>query len=129
MRKTLRMSWAVAGLFFVSESGAAGQAGAEKHWGAQWITAAHAAERDEAVLHFRKTMELKESAGEVCGERERGQSIYLYVNGRETGRGPSRADLAHWRFETYDIAPLLHAGKNTLAALVWHFGRMRRLRR
>jgi len=46
----------------------------------------------------------------------------LYVNGRETGRGPSRADLAHWRFETYDIAPLLHAGKNTLAALVWHFG-------
>jgi len=122
MRKTLRMSWAVAGLFFVSESGAAGQAGAEKHWGAQWITAAHAAERDEAVLHFRKTMELKEAPAKFVVNVSADNQFILYVNGRETGRGPSRADLAHWRFETYDIAPLLHAGKNTLAALVWHFG-------
>jgi hypothetical protein len=31
--------------------------------------------------------------------------------------------LAHWRYETYDIAPLLRAGKNTLAAIVWNFGK------
>ncbi|HET9804162.1 MAG TPA: family 78 glycoside hydrolase catalytic domain, partial [Candidatus Acidoferrum sp.] len=40
----------------------------------------------------------------------------------EAGRGPARGDLAHWRYETFDIAPMLGAGKNTLAALVWHFG-------
>src|SRR5262249_44390645 len=40
----------------------------------------------------------------------------------EAGRGPSRADLAHWRYETYEIGPLLHAGRNVLAATVWQFG-------
>jgi len=44
------------------------------------------------------------------------------VNGAEAGRGPSRADLAHWRYRRYDIGPLLHAGRNVLAATVWHFG-------
>ena len=28
----------------------------------------------------------------------------FYVNGKEVGRGPSRSDLGHWKYETYDIA-------------------------
>jgi alpha-L-rhamnosidase len=112
----------VLAMMALAAAGTLAQAGAEKHWSAQWITAAHAAERDEAVLHFRKTMELKEAPANFAVNVSADNQFILYVNGREAGRGPSRADLAHWRYETYDLAPLLHAGKNTLAALVWHFG-------
>jgi len=99
----------------------AGQTG-ESHWKAQWITAAGAAERDFAVLHFRKVVELAEKPGKFVVHASADNQFILYVNGQEAGRGPSRADLAHWRYETYDIGPLLHAGRNVLAATVWHFG-------
>src|SRR5262249_8962975 len=28
----------------------------------------------------------------------------------------------HWRFETYDLGPFLHSGRNVLAATIWGFG-------
>lgn len=31
----------------------------------------------------------------------------LFVNGTRNGDGPARSDLAHWRYETYDIAKAL----------------------
>ncbi len=46
----------------------------------------------------------------------------LHVNGKYAGQGPARGDLFHWRFETIDFAPMLHPGKNILAATVWNFG-------
>ncbi len=93
-----------------------------QRWKAQWITSASAAERDEAVVHFRKTIELQTKPEKFVVDVSADNQFILYVNGMEAGRGPSRGDLAHWRYETYDIAPLLHSGKNALAALVWHFG-------
>ena len=38
------------------------------------------------------------------------------------GAGPGRGDPEHWRFETYDLAPLLKPGPNVIAATVWNFG-------
>ncbi|HKF25364.1 MAG TPA: hypothetical protein VKB24_05290, partial [Candidatus Acidoferrum sp.] len=72
---------------------------------AQWITAAGVAERDEVVLHFRKIIELKQAPARFVVEASGDNQFILFVNGREAGRGPSRADLAHWRFEALDIAP------------------------
>src|SRR5205085_10317704 len=46
----------------------------------------------------------------------------LCVNQQEIGRGPARGDLAHWRYETYNLAKFLHAGKNEISATVWNFG-------
>ena len=46
----------------------------------------------------------------------------LYVNGQRVGDGPARGDLAHWRYERFDLAPLLHAGKNLITATVWNWG-------
>ena len=46
----------------------------------------------------------------------------LCVNQHEIARGPSRSDLAHWKYETYDLGKLLHSGKNEIAATVWNFG-------
>lgn len=96
--------------------------GQEKRWSAQWITAAGAAERDVAVVHFRKAIDLVAGPEHFVVDVSGDNQFILYVNGKEAGRGPSRGDLAHWRYETYDIAPLLHAGKNFLTATVWHFG-------
>ena len=107
------------------ESGAFGQSerdATEKQWNAQWITAPGVAERDSAVLRFRKVVDLAQPVAHFVVNVSADNQFILYVNGKEAGRGPSRGDLGHWRYETYDIAALLHAGRNTLAATVWHFG-------
>jgi len=112
---------AAAALSFVVALGWA-QEGKENRWKAHWITAPGVAERDEVVLHFRKTIELKAAPTKFVVDMSADNQFILYVNGVEARRGPSRGDLAHWRYETLDIAPLLHAGRNVLAATVWHFG-------
>src|SRR5262249_10820103 len=95
--------------------------GQEARWSAEWITAPGISGRDPAVLHFRKSLELAEAPRTFLVDVSADNQFVLYVNGREAGRGPSRADLAHWRFETLDLAPLLRPGKNFLAATVWQF--------
>jgi hypothetical protein len=39
--------------------------------------------------------------------------------------GPARGDLAHWYYETIDIASFLKAGDNVIASVVWNFGVLR----
>lgn len=46
----------------------------------------------------------------------------LYVNGSAVSSGPQRSDVAHWKYETVDIAPQLVRGRNVLAAVVWNWG-------
>ena len=46
----------------------------------------------------------------------------LYVNGQRVGDGPARGDLDHWRYERFDLAPLLRAGENLITATVWNWG-------
>jgi alpha-L-rhamnosidase len=120
MRDLLLLTMAGAIALGVSE--AAAQEKAATRWKAQWITAAGVAERDQVVLHFRKVLELAAVPAKFAVDVSADNQFILYVNGREAGRGPSRADLGHWRYETYDLGPLLHAGKNVLAATVWHWG-------
>src|SRR5882762_4355238 len=91
-------------------------------WSAQWIASADSAQRDQTVLHFRKVIELGEKPEHFVVEVSADNQFILYVNGQWVGAGPARSDLAHWRYETYDLAPLLRPGKNVLAAAVWNFG-------
>src|SRR5215468_10572779 len=119
-------SFAAAVAMFLAASlptGARGQSKKQdKHWSAQWITAEGAAERDQVVLHFRKVVEMEDRPKEFVVDLSADNQFIFYVNGKEALRGPSRGDLAHWRYERLDIAPLLHGGRNVLAATVWHFG-------
>ncbi len=46
----------------------------------------------------------------------------LFANGARVGRGPARADPYHARFDGYDLAPWLRAGRNALAVLVHVYG-------
>jgi alpha-L-rhamnosidase len=91
-------------------------------WKAQWITAPDAPQRDEVVLHFRKVIEVAAPPQHFLVDVSADNQFVFHVNRQRVGSGPSRSDLAHWRYETYDLAPFLRAGKNVLAATVWNFG-------
>ncbi|MGB7435867.1 MAG: alpha-L-rhamnosidase C-terminal domain-containing protein [Candidatus Acidiferrum sp.] len=91
-------------------------------WKGEWITGAGAPDRDEAVLHFRKVIELPQRAVHFVVQVSADNQFLFYVNGKRVGTGPARSDLSHWRYETYDLGPLLKPGKNVLAATVWNFG-------
>ncbi len=91
-------------------------------WRAQWITSPKATQRDSVVLHFRKVFELTKVPQRFVVHVSADNQFVLHVNQREVGRGPALGDLAHWKYETYDLAPLLHAGRNEIAATVWNFG-------
>jgi alpha-L-rhamnosidase len=93
-----------------------------KLWTAQWITAPGAPERDEVVLHFRKVIEISSPPQHFFVDVSADNQFIFHVNQQRVGSGPSRSDLAHWRYETYDLAPALRAGKNVLSATVWNFG-------
>jgi alpha-L-rhamnosidase len=93
-----------------------------KPWTAQWITSATAPARGEAVLHFRRVIDLTAKPDHFLVDVSADNQFILLVNQQRAGSGPSRSDLKHWRYESYDIAPLLRAGRNVLAATVWNFG-------
>jgi hypothetical protein len=89
---------------------------------AYWITAATAPHRDESIVDFRKVIALEAPPARFTLHVSADNQFIFYVNGERVGSGPSRSDLAHWRYETYDIARFLRPGKNILAATVWNFG-------
>ena len=93
-----------------------------EEWKAEWITAAGVPERDEVVLHFRKLIELSGVPAHFLVDVSADNQFVFYVNGKRVGTGPAKSDLAHWRYETFDLGPYLKAGKNVLAATVWNFG-------
>jgi alpha-L-rhamnosidase len=92
------------------------------HWDAEWIACPNAPDRDEGVFHFRKQLTLTEQPATFIVEVSADNQFVLYVNGQRAGSGPARGDLGHWRFETIDLAPFLHAGENWIGATVWNFG-------
>ena len=91
-------------------------------WSAEWITSPDGPQRDVAVLHFRKLLDLAQPPQHFVVHVSADNQFVFYVNQQRVGSGPSRSDLAHWKYESYDIAPFLRAGKNQLAAAVWNFG-------
>src|SRR5882724_8457410 len=91
-------------------------------WSAQWITSSDSPQRDQAVLHFRKSIDLAQKPEHFVVQESADNQFILYVNEQWVGAGPAKSDLGHWRYETYDIGRLLRPGKNVLAAVVWNFG-------
>jgi alpha-L-rhamnosidase len=98
------------------------QAPRDQPWTTQWIAAPGVPQKDEVVLHFRKTIRLPQKPEHFFVDVSADNKFIFYINQQRVGGGPSHSDLAHWRYETYDLAPLLHTGENILAATVWNFG-------
>ena len=93
-----------------------------QEWPAQWIAPTGVSLTDYGVFHFRKTFNLENAPEKFVIHVSADNRYELFINGERIGMGPARGDAAHWRFETYDIASKLTAGKNCVAAVVWNFG-------
>ena len=92
------------------------------HWNAYWITHPSESVLDYGVFHFRKSFELKTVPVEFIIHISADNRYRLFVNGKAVSFGPARGDMAHWYYESIDIAPFLKSGNNLLAAEVWNFG-------
>jgi alpha-L-rhamnosidase len=91
-------------------------------WKASWIAHPTAPLREPAVFHFQKTIRLNAAPARFLVHVSADTRFILYVNGSRIGEGPARADLSHWRYETFDLAPALKPGENVIAAIVWQYG-------
>ncbi len=95
---------------------------ASRPWTAQWIASSDGPARDYDIVYFRKALPLAVVPGKFLVDVSADTRYELHVNGRRVGAGPSLADVGHWRYESMDLAPYLHAGQNEIAAIVWNFG-------
>jgi hypothetical protein len=95
---------------------------ARTDWKAQWISHPTAPLREAITLHFKKTIEVAAVPAHFLVHASGDNRFVLYVNGQRVGDGPARGDLQNWRYETFDLAPMMKAGANTIAATVWNFG-------
>lgn len=93
-----------------------------KRWHSQWISVPNATNDGYGVYLFRKTIELASKPGKYIIHVSADNRYKLYVNERLVSMGPARGDIAHWNYETVDIASYLKAGKNIIAAQVWNEG-------
>jgi len=91
-------------------------------WHADWITHPTIPLREPVVLHFRRVLMLDAVPASYTVFVSADNRFVLYVNGQRVGDGPARGDLAHWRFERFDLTPLLKTGSNLITATVWNFG-------
>jgi hypothetical protein len=93
-----------------------------RDWHASWVTHPTAPLREPVVLHFRRTLSLPAVPASYPVRVSADNRFILYVNGQRVGDGPARGDLAHWRYERFDLAPFLHTGQNLITATVWNWG-------
>src|SRR5579859_6421885 len=93
-----------------------------RDWHASWVTHPMARLREPIVLHFRRALTLAPVPVSYMVRVSADNRFVLYVNGRRVGDGPARGDLAHWRYEKFDLARYLHEGSNLITATVWNFG-------
>jgi len=92
---------------------------------ASWIAPSGVSGDSFTVFHARRDFDLTAVPARFVVHVSADNRYRLYVNGVQVASGPQRSDDAHWRYETIDIAPNLHAGRNVIAALVWNWGAAR----
>src|SRR6266513_1669029 len=89
---------------------------------ANWIAPAKVPGDSFIVFHARRSFVLEKAPSRFVVHVSADNRYRLYVNGVQVSSGPQRSDVAHWRYETLDLAPRLRAGRNIIAAIVWNWG-------
>lgn len=97
----------------------------QKRWQAAWISVPNTSPDGYGVYLFRKSIDLASKPQSFIIHVSGDNRYKLFINEKIVSMGPARGDLAHWNFETVDIAPYLQAGKNIVAAQVWNEGEFR----
>jgi len=97
--------------------------GNPEHWRASYAWSAENGGPGLTVRLFRRTFEASSADRRSFLIHVTADSRYrLWLNGERVGFGPAKGSLARYHFETYELAPLLRAGQNVLAAEVRWFG-------
>ena len=91
-------------------------------WRADWIWADDAPRDGRHVVALQKQFELADVPARAPARWCAVSRVTLYVNGVEIGRGPVRSNPRTQPADDIDLAPYLHAGTNTVAALVTSYG-------
>lgn len=78
--------------------------------------------RPEAHGLFRKTFTLGQVPARAPARMTADSRYVLYVNGRETFRGPVRSQPRRMYYDLFDIAPFLRQGENVCAVYVKYYG-------
>ena len=73
-------------------------------------------------VYFRQAFELAAAPQATALHISADGRYQLFVNGSLVGRGPARCDPAYQYYDSYDIAPHLHPGKNVIAVLGHSYG-------
>ncbi len=97
----------------------------KNQWSANWISHPADPGSDYGVFLFRKNIDLKNVPSKFIVHVSADNRYRFFVNGKAVCFGPARGDIAHWFYESIDIAPFLKGGKNLLAAEVWNFGNVK----
>ncbi|MFF5184454.1 discoidin domain-containing protein [Streptomyces sp. NPDC000345] len=93
-------------------------------WTAKWIWAPSSSTNQWVA--FRRTFALASAPSTAVTRIAADSKYWLWVNGTlvvfegQLKRGPNRTDTYH---DEIDLAPHLTGGNNTIALLVWHFGK------
>jgi len=89
---------------------------------ASWIAPADVPGDAFSVFHARKSFSLSTVPEQFVVHVSADNRYRLLVNGDLVSTGPQRSDLAHWRYETLDLAAHLRVGTNLLAVVAWNWG-------
>jgi len=97
-----------------------------QEWKAQWISTMECQSATNTWLAYRETVDLQAKPEKAVAKIAVDSKYWLWINGQvvvfEGGlkRGPNPLDTY---YDEVDIAPYLKSGKNTVALLVWYFGK------
>jgi hypothetical protein len=95
-------------------------------WKAKRITAKEGQNETNTWIDFRKDIEVESVPGRAIAKIACDSKYWLWVNGEmavfegQLKRGPNPNDTY---YDEVDIAPLLKKGKNSIAILLWYFGK------
>jgi hypothetical protein len=94
-------------------------------WKAAWIQVPGEPPNAYGVYLFRKRIDLSTKPSSYRIHVSADNRYKLFVNENLVSLGPARGDIAHWNYETVDIAPYLQSGGNIVAAVVWNEAQLR----
>ena len=113
-------------LFVFCSSTVMGAETQEGDWKGRWISVEQSQSKPNTWMIFRKDVSLTDIPGSLIARIAVDSKYWLWINDRlvvfEGGlkRGPARNATY---YDEVDIAPFLTKGDNTIAVLVWHFGK------
>ncbi|RZL16836.1 MAG: glycoside hydrolase [Pedobacter sp.] len=92
----------------------------------QWIVPSTASNEANSWLAYRKVVHLSEKPAQIITKIAADSKYWLWINEKlvvfegSLKRGP---DPENTYYDEIDLAPYVHKGKNTVAVLVWYFGK------